>query len=125
MYKRYYDGYNAYSRNKTSYSGGEVVIPKESEEETHTSEIQADSTPLSVSEKDIQFTVQNEDAAVASISNCSSNSFNGLSKIFDGISIDDIILLGVILIVLKDSSDDPLLIIILAVVFISGLIDKD
>lgn len=125
MYKRYYDGYNTYSRNSAPYSG-EVVIPKDSEEESvQTAEIAEEPATAPEDKNEIQFTVQDGNAAVASLPRGGSNPLNGLSRIFDDISIDDIILFGVILLVLKDSADDPLLIMILAVIFISGLIDRD
>ncbi len=120
MYKRYYDGYGAYKENTSPYSG-EVVIPKESEEEIAIAE--SIDTASRNAENEIQFTVHDGDSAVAALPGSRSNPLNGLSKIFDDIALDDIILLGVILLVLKDSADDPLLIIILAVIFISGLLE--
>ncbi|MBQ6999316.1 MAG: hypothetical protein IJN62_05985 [Clostridia bacterium] len=120
MYKRYYDGYNSYQRSNTSYSG-EVVIPKESVEETSLAETIAETA--SAPEDNIEFTVHDSGTAVAAIPKTSVSSIGGLSKLFNDIDIDDIILFGVILLVLKDSADDPLLIIILTVVFLAGLLD--
>ncbi len=120
MYKRYYDGYNSYPRNTTSYNG-EVVIPKESTEDSAIAEVTPEApTPT---EENIEFTVHDSDTAVAAIPKSNISSFGGLSKIFNDIDIDDIILFGVILLVLKDSADDPLLIIILTVIFLAGLLD--
>ena len=120
MYKRYYDGYGSFQRQRP-VSGGEVIIPEDCicekenncedhchnnkcDEDTHRPPTPASCTPPSQK--------------------------NGLSSILapDGflgnLSIDDIILFGVLLLVLKDSADDPLLIIILSVVFISGFLDN-
>ncbi len=134
MYKRYYDGYNTYPRNNALYSG-EVVIPREIEDEESAkiqevpdiTEVQSDPEEqgTSVAESDAQLTVQDGEAAVAAIPRGGLPSMGGLSRILDDISIDDIILFGVILLVLKDSADDPLLIIILTVIFLAGLMDND
>lgn len=128
MYKRYYDGYNTYPRSTADYSG-EVIIPQDSEDSTKTAEAEEILSSPEVSHTsdapEIEFTVQDGDTAVASFNRGKSVSSGNLIRIFDDISIDDIILFGVILLVLKDSGDDPLLLIILAVIFISGLIDKD
>lgn len=125
MYKRYYDGYNTYSRT-ASANNGQVVIPTDSEEENiQIAEIKEEASPIPETETEIQFSVDKGDVSVAALPRGGSNPLGGLSRIFDDIAIDDIILFGVILLVLKDSADDPLLIIILAVIFISGLMDKD
>lgn len=105
MYKRYYDGYGSYPQ-RTAYNG-EVVIPEETVEETKT-----DETPVC------------DTSEAVPVAQISSNPLGGISRMLDGIAIDDIILLGVILLVLKDSADDPMLVIILAVIFLSGLKDK-
>lgn len=119
MYKRYYDGYGSFERRR-GVTGGEVVIPRDCTLEKENicepawdnkceETLHCPPTPAPCKE---------------------SNQKNGLSSILapDGflgnLSIDDIILFGVILLVLKDSSDDPLLIIILSVVFISGFLDN-
>lgn len=120
MYKRYYDGYNSYPRNTTSYNG-EVVIPKENTEESAIAEVVPE-TP-DPAEENIEFTVHDSDTAVAAMPKSDIASFGGLSRLFNNIDIDDIILFGVILLVLKDSADDPLLIIILTVVFLAGILD--
>lgn len=134
MYKRYYDGYNTYPRSNTIYSG-EVVIPREIEDEESAkiqeapdiAEVQSEPEEQSTSaaDSDVQLTVKDGEAAVAAMPRGGFPSMGGLNRILDDISIDDIILFGVILLVLKDSADDPLLIIILTVIFLSGLMDND
>ena len=119
MYKRYYDGYGSFER-KRAIPGGEVVIPKDC---TCEKEDDCPSPCDNKCEKVIH--------CPPTPAPCNpSNQRNGLSSILapDGflgnLSIDDIILFGVILLVLKDSGDDPMLIIILSVIFISGFLDN-
>lgn len=119
MYKRYYDGYGSFERQR-AISGGEVVIPKDC---TCEKENDVESVCTDKCEENLH--------CQPAPANCNpSMQKNGISSILapDGflgnLSIDDIILFGVILLVLKDSADDPLLIIILSVVFISGFLDN-
>lgn len=110
MYKRYYDGYGTLE-NENSPNSGELVIPRECTEE--------DNAQCSCK------TTDNGAPAVCCQPTTSAGALptNGLSKVFNNLAIDDVILFGVILLVLKDSVDDPLLIIILTVVFISGFVE--
>ena len=120
MYRRYYDGYNNYEQDRREAGQGEVVVPRAAEETAAEAATVQETAEIARQEddrqSDLQFTIENGEAAVAG----RRNRGGGL---FDRFELDDLILIGVLILMLQDAVDDTLLLVVLGFIFLVGFMD--
>ena len=104
MYKRYYDGYGRVRKNAEQ---GELIVPKDTNEE------------VLCDEKSIDSKICSEDfAQISSVNKCRESIIPGLP-----VELDDLILIGILLFLLRDpDNNDPVMLVIIAFLLLGDII---